>query len=52
MKLGPKVEKLRIGHDCVVMHDADTNDNVHDCVVLHDANTNDNMTIYTHFHIV
>ena len=53
MKLGPKVEKLRIGHECVVtMHDADTNDNmftiVHDCVVtLHDAYTSDNMT---HFH--
>ena len=43
MKLGPKVEKLRVGQECVVtMHDADTDDNmftiVHDCVVtLHDA---------------
>ena len=48
-EIGTKSGKLRIGHDCVVLHDVDTNDNIHDCVVLHDANTNDNMTTSTDF---
>ena len=31
-----------IEHDFLVTkHDTDSNDNIYDCVVLHDANTND-----------
>ena len=45
---GTKSGKFRVGHDCVViLHDANTNDDIHDCVgTLHDANTNDDMTVF------